>query len=50
MNFQNEGDLNCQSLGGQEDDSTQTNSNNLDLRSKARRTTSGGAFNYMGNQ
>lgn len=48
MNFQNDGDLNSQSLGGQEDDSTQGTSNNLDLRSKARRTTSGGAFNYLG--
>ena len=33
---------------GQEDQSTATqNSNNTDLNSKVRRTTSGGAFNYI---
>jgi hypothetical protein len=36
------------SLGGLEDQSTHTNSNNLDQNSKKRRTTSGGASFYMG--
>ena len=40
-------DVNGTSLGGQEDNSTQ-NSNYNDWNSKARRTTSGGAFTYMG--
>ena len=35
------------SLGGQEDQSTNSNSNNTDLNSKVRRTTSGGTFAYI---